>query len=117
LSGTNWGGTNNWRRSFRLWYAEEEMMVADMLELTARSDLIQLDDVGLADRLDRAWQANESAKKRYGWRYYLYLFNWMPRALVQDPYDYWYPSQILGEIRAITAEIERRVQVRKNVGI
>jgi hypothetical protein len=88
-----------------------------MLELTARSDLIQLDDAGLADRLDRAWQANESARKRWGWRYYLYLFNWMPRPLVQDPYDYWFPIHILSEIRDINAEIERRVQVRKSAGI
>ena len=90
------------------------MTVTDMLELAARSDLIQLDDAGLADRLDRAWQANESAKKRWGWHYYLYLFNWMPRALVQDPYDYWFPIHIVCEIRDITAEIERRVQVRQN---
>jgi hypothetical protein len=88
-----------------------------MLELTAHPDLIQLDDAGLAERLDRAWQANESAKKRWGWRYYLYLINWMPRALVQDPYDYWFPIHILSEIRDITAEIERRVQVRKSAGI
>jgi hypothetical protein len=88
-----------------------------MLELTARRDLMQLDDTGLADRLDRAWQANESVKKKFGWRYWLYLYNWMPRVLVEDPFDYWYPSQILSEIRDITAEIERRVQVRKNAGI
>ena len=88
-----------------------------MLELTARSDLIQLDDAGLADRLDRAWQANETARKRWGWRYYLYLFNWMPRARVQDPYDYRFPVHILSEIRDINAEIERRVQVRKSTGI
>ena len=88
--------------------------MAATLMLTARSDLIQLDDAGLADRLDRAWQANELAKKRWGWRYYLYLFNWMPRALVQDPYNYWFPIHILNEIRDINAEIERRIQVRKS---
>jgi hypothetical protein len=93
------------------------MTVTDMLELAARSDLIQLDDAGLAECLDRAWQANESAKKRCGWRYYLYLINWMPRAPVQDPYDYWFPIHIRSEIRDITAEIERRVQVRKSAGI
>ena len=88
-----------------------------MLELTARRDLMQLDDAELADRLDRAWQANDAAKKRYGWLYRLYLLSWSPRLLVQDPYDYWYPSHIVSEIRDITAEIERRVQVRKNAGI
>jgi hypothetical protein len=88
-----------------------------MLELTARSDLTQLDDAGLADRLVRAWQANEAARKRWGWRYYFYMINWMPRALVQDPHDYWFPSHILSEIRDINAEIERRVQVRKSAGI
>jgi hypothetical protein len=93
------------------------MTVTDMLELAARSDLIQLDDAGLADRLDRAWQAHEAAKKRWGWHYYLYLFNWMPRALVQDPYDYWFPIHIICEIRDINAEIERRIQVRRHAGI
>jgi hypothetical protein len=85
-----------------------------MLELRPRSDLIQLDDTGLAERLDRACQANDAAKKRWGWHYYLYLLNWAPRALVHDPYDYWFPIHIIGEIRDITAEIERRITVRKN---
>jgi hypothetical protein len=85
-----------------------------MMELGPRSDLIQLDDTGLAERLDRALQASDSVKKRYGWLYHFYLLNWSPRRLVQDPYDYWYPSHIRSEIRDITAEIEHRIQVRKN---
>ena len=93
------------------------MTVTDMLELAARSDLIQLDDAGLADRLDRAWQAHEAAKKQYGWLYKLYLFSWMPRVLVREPRDYWFPSHIRSEIRDIPAEIERRIQVRRHAGI
>jgi hypothetical protein len=93
------------------------MTVMDMLELTARSDLFQLDDAELADRLDRAWQAHELAKKRYGWLYKLYLFSWMPRVFVQDPRDYWFPSHIRSEIRDITTEIERRIQVRRRAAI
>jgi len=85
-----------------------------MMELGPRSDLIKLDDIDLADRLERALQAMDAAKKRYGWQYHLYLLNWSPRQLVQDPYDYWYPSHIRSEIRDITAEIERRITVRKN---
>jgi hypothetical protein len=86
-----------------------------MMELGPRSDLIQLNDTDLADRLDRALQAIDSAKKRYGWLlYHAYLLSWSPRRLVQDPYDYWYPSHIRAEIRDITREIEHRVQVRKS---
>ncbi|WP_213736711.1 hypothetical protein [Bradyrhizobium sp. dw_411] len=87
-----------------------------MLELTKRADLIRLEDIELADRLERAWQANQSVRKRYGWAYYLMLFNMTPRVIVQDPYDYLDPSHIVSEIRAITREIERRVQIRKSAG-
>ena len=85
-----------------------------MLDLMPRPDLVQLDDAGLATRLDRALLADDSAKKRWGWQYYLHLLKWGPRALVEDPYDYWYPIHIVSEIRDITAEIERRIKVRKN---
>jgi hypothetical protein len=88
-----------------------------MLELTTRSDLMQLDDAALAGRLDRAWQANDSFKKKFGWLYWINLYNWTPRVLVQDPYDYWYPSHVVAEIRDILAEIERRVRVRKSAEI
>lgn len=92
-------------------------MVTDMLELVARSDLTQLDDAGLADRLDKAWQAHELAKKRYGWLYTFYSICWMPRMFTLDPREYWFPSHIRSEIRDITAEIERRIQVRRHAGI
>jgi hypothetical protein len=83
-----------------------------MLELSPRPDLVQLDDTGLADRLDRAFEGLETAKKQFGWFFRLYLYSWAPRQIVQDPRDYWFPSQIKREIDAILAEIERRKQTR-----
>ena len=83
-----------------------------MLELAPRTDLAQLDDAGLADRLDRAFEGLESAKKRFGWFFLLQMFSWSPRQIVKDPRDYWTPSHIRSEIRDIMAEIERRTQKR-----
>jgi hypothetical protein len=88
------------------------MTVTDMLELAPRTDLVQLDDAGLADRLDRALEGLEAARKRYGWLFPLYLLSWEPRRIVRDPRDYWYPSHIRSEIVDILAEVERRKQTR-----
>lgn len=85
-----------------------------MLELAPRSDLARLDDIELADRLDRALEGLEDAKKRWGWEFPLILFSWAPRRIVSDPRDYWYPSHIKSEISDILAEIERRKQARND---
>jgi hypothetical protein len=84
-----------------------------MLELAPRPDLAQLDDAGLADRLDRAFEGLEHAKKQRGWFFLLYMFSWSPRRVVQDPRDCWYPSHIRSEIGDILAEVERRKQARQ----
>jgi len=85
-----------------------------MLELAPRPrpDLLQLDDAGLADRLDQAFEGLEAAKKRFGWEFRLKMLSWSPRRVVQDPRDYWYPSHIRSEIGDILAEVERRMQAR-----
>jgi hypothetical protein len=83
-----------------------------MYEFAPRPDLVQLDDAGLADRLDRAFEGLEAAKKRFGWLFWPYLLSSYPRTIVQDPRDYWYPSQIRQEISHIQAEIKRRIRTR-----
>jgi len=83
-----------------------------MFEFAPRPDLVRLDDAGLADRLDRAFEGLEAAKRRFGWRFWLYLLPGCTRTIVQDPRDYWYPSQIRSEITHILAEFERRKQAR-----
>jgi hypothetical protein len=85
-----------------------------MLELAPqpRPDLLQLDDAGLADRLEKAFEGLGAAKRRFGWLFRLYLLSWSPRRLLPDPRDYWYPSHIRGEIIDILAEVERRKQAR-----
>jgi hypothetical protein len=83
-----------------------------MLELAPRSDLAQLGDTELADRLEQALEGLEFAKRRYGWLFPLYLLSWTTRRTVPDPRDYWYPSHIKGEISDILAEIEKRKQAR-----
>jgi len=84
-----------------------------MFEFAPRPDLVRLDDAGLADyRLDRAFEGLEAAKKRFGWLLWPYLLSGFPRTIVQDPRDYWYPSQIRREIVQILAEVERRKQAR-----
>src|SRR5438067_1615753 len=84
-----------------------------MLDLTPRSDLAQLDDVALVERLNHAWQAHEAVKDRYGAGYYLNLFSWQPLTWVEDPREYIFPIHILSEIRDINAELKRRVTGRK----
>ena len=79
-----------------------------MLELVPRSDLVQLGDLELADRLDRALEGLQNAKRRFGWLFPVYLLSWAPRRVVPDPRDYWYPSHIRSEIVDILAEVERR---------
>jgi hypothetical protein len=81
-----------------------------MLELAPRPDLAQLDDAGLANRLELAFEGLENAKKRLGWFFLLHMFAWSPRRIVQDPRDYWTPSHVRSEIVDILAEIERRKQ-------
>ena len=83
-----------------------------MFEFDPRPDLVQLDDAGLANRLDRAFEGLEAAKKRFGWLFWPYLLSVYPRTIVQDPRDYRYPSQIRLEINHIIAEIKRRQQAR-----
>ena len=94
-------------------------MATNIPDLAPRTDLVQLDDAGLADRLDRAWQANLSLRKRYGWLLYWseLLNSGTPTLTTDDPWDYQSPSYIRREISDIIAETERRIQVRKNAGI
>jgi hypothetical protein len=84
-----------------------------MLDLASRSDLNQLGDTELAERLDLAYQANDSMRKRFGYSYYFYSLSWMPRIVVRDPRDYWYPSHVLLEIQDILKEMKQRVAKRK----
>ena len=84
-----------------------------MLDLVSRSDLAELGDAKLAERLDLALQALESMKRRYGIFYFFYALSWQPRIAVNDPREYWFPSHVESEIRDIENEMKRRIAERK----
>jgi hypothetical protein len=84
-----------------------------MLDLVSRSDLAELGDAKLAERLDLALQAHESMKRRYGFLYFFYALSWQPRIAVHDPREYWFPSHVVSEIQDIKDEMERRIAERK----
>ena len=80
-----------------------------MLDLVSRSDLAELSDAKLAERLDLALQALETMKKRHGIFYFFYSLSWQPRNAVNDPREYWFPSHVKSEIRDIENEMKRRI--------
>jgi hypothetical protein len=86
-----------------------------MLDLSPRprSDLVELGDAELAERLDAALDAFEIFKKKYGFLFPLYLLLGTLRALVKDPHEYAYPRHIQCEIRDIHEEMERRLAARQ----
>jgi hypothetical protein len=86
-----------------------------MLDLSPspRSDLVELSDAELAERLDAAIDAYEIVKKKYGFLFSLYLLLGTLRTIVKDPHEYVYPRHIQCEIRDIYDEMERRVAARK----
>ncbi len=84
-----------------------------MLDHAARSDLNKLGDTELAERLDLAFQDNDSMRKRFGYSYYFYSLAWKARILLCDPRNYWYPIHVRLEIQDILKEMEQRVAKRK----